>query len=135
MTQDNDGRNYVAAWHDYRNDKIIVLERDQEGKLFRKRYNPPYYFYVPDEDGEHTSIFGDKLTRAEFETREQFDHAKRHFPVKFESDIQPLKRILMDMYYDRPTPTINYAFLDIEVDYTAKKSNPSEKIKVRKKSI
>jgi hypothetical protein len=40
----------------------------------------------------------------------------------------------MDMYYDRPTPTINYAFLDIEVDYTAKKSNPSEKIKVRKKS-
>jgi DNA polymerase elongation subunit (family B) len=116
-------RNYVAAWVDYDADKIIVLERDKQGSLFRKRYNPPYYFYVPAEEGEkgdYTSIFGDSLVRAEFDSREAFEYAKRHFPVKFESDIPPLKRVLMDYYYDRPTPIVNTAFLDIEVDYSRK---------------
>lgn len=113
-------RNYVAAWVDWAADKIVVLERDTDGKLYRVRYNPPYYFYVPDEEGEYESIFGDKLTRAEFGSREEFEHAKKHFPVRFESDIQPLKRVLMDYYYDRPTPLVNYAFIDIEVDYSQK---------------
>lgn len=112
-------RNYVAAWHDYAADKIVVLERDQTGQLFRKRYNPPYYFYVPDEDGEFTSIFGDKLMRAEFDSREQYDYAKRHYPKKFESDITPLKRVLMDYYYGRDAPIVHTALLDIEVDYSS----------------
>lgn len=118
MSKEN--RNYVAAWVDYSADKIVVLERDQDGTLFRKRYNPPYYFYVPDENGEYESIFGDKLIRAEFDSREHYDQAKRHFPVKFESDIPPLKRVLMDYYYDRPAPIVYYAFIDIEVDYAQK---------------
>ena len=113
-------RNYVAAWVDYAADKIVVLERDSQGALFRKRYNPPYYFYVPDEEGTFTSIFGDKLVRAEFDSREQYDYALRHFPVKFESDIPPLKRVLMDNYYGRPAPIVNFALLDIEVDYAQK---------------
>lgn len=116
-------RNYVAAWSDFKADKIVVLERDENGELFRKRYNPPYYFYVPVEEGqksEYTSIFGDKLVKLEFDSREQYDYAKRQFPVKFESDITPLKRILMDTYYDRPAPPVNCAFLDIEVDYSKK---------------
>lgn len=109
-------KNYVAAWVDYQAEKIIVLERDSKGTLFRKRYNPPYYFYVPDEEGEHTSLFDDKLCKVEFGTKEEYDFAKRHFPVKFESDIAPLKRVLMDNYYGRPAPPINYALFDIEVD-------------------
>lgn len=116
----SDTRNYVAAWVDYKSDKIIVLERDDEGKLFRKRYNPPYYFYVPDEEGDYTSIFGHKLLRAEFESRDEYELAKRSFPHRFESDIPPIKRVLMDTYYGRPTPRVNYAFLDIEVDYAQK---------------
>jgi|SRR5579859_1559801 len=112
-------RNYVAAWADYKSDKIVVIERDASGKRHRKRYNPPYYFYVPDEEeGTETSIFGDKLTRAEFGTREEYTAAKEQFQVKFESDISPLRRILMDIYYGRPTPIVHYAFLDIEVDYS-----------------
>src|SRR5271170_4103070 len=92
-------RNYVAAWADYRSDKIVVIERDSAGRRWRKRYNPPYYFYIPDaEEGTETSIFGDKLIRAEFESREEYNHAREQFPVKFESDIPPLKRVLMDSY-------------------------------------
>jgi DNA polymerase elongation subunit (family B) len=111
-------RNYVAAWVDKKSDKIVVIERDESGARHRVRYNPPYYFYIPDEEGEHESIFGDKLTRAEFDSREEYEHAKRHFPVKFESDIPPLKRVLMDYYYGREAPIVNYAFIDIENDYS-----------------
>jgi DNA polymerase elongation subunit (family B) len=113
-------RNYVAAWADYKADKIIVLERDKAGTLFRVKYNPPYYFYVPDEDGDYESIWGDKLLRAEFSSRDEFEAAKKHFPRKFESDFTPLKRVLMDYYYNRPAPPINFAFLDIEVNYSKK---------------
>lgn len=115
MTHDN--RNYVAAWVDWNTDKVIVLERDGDGGLHRKKYNPPYYFYIPDEEGEHLSIFGDKLTLAAFDSKEEYENAKRHFPVKFESDIVPLKRVLMDNYFGIPAPLVNFAFLDIEVDY------------------
>lgn len=117
MTQDNN-RNYVAAWMDYATDKVVVLERDENGTLFRKRYNPPYYFYVPDKDGDYESIFGDKLIRAEFETKDEYEFAKRQFRTRFESDFSPIKRILMDVYYGRPAPKVNFAFLDIEVDYS-----------------
>ena len=117
MTTEQD-KNYIAAWVDYSIDKIIVLERDKDGELFKKKYNSPYYFYIPDEQGPQQSIFGDRVRRAEFETRDEYEAAKRHYPVKFESDIPPLKRVLMDYYYDRPTPPVNYAFLDIEVNYS-----------------
>ena len=113
----SDNRNYIAAWQDYKTDKVVVLERDQEGKLYRKRYNSPYYFYVPDDNGTETSIFKDKVTRLEFNTYDECEAAKKQFPKKFESDFTPVKRILMDNYYEKPTPPVNFAFLDIENDY------------------
>lgn len=130
MTSD---RNYVAAWNDWRSDTIVVLERDGAGALFKKKYNPPYYFYVPDETGDYESIWGDKLLRAEFSSRDEYEEAKKQFPVKFESDISPLKRVLMDYYYNVPAPLVHYAFLDIEVDYAksigwARPTNPYAQI-------
>jgi DNA polymerase elongation subunit (family B) len=130
MTSD---RNYVAAWNDWRADEIVVLERDLAGHLFKKKYNPPYYFYVPDETGDYESIWGDKLIRAEFSSRDEYEEAKQQFPVKFESDISPLKRVLMDYYYNVPAPLVHYAFLDIEVDYAksigwARPTNPYAQI-------
>jgi DNA polymerase elongation subunit (family B) len=119
----SEDRNYVAAWVDWNTDKIVVIERDTEGKTFRKRYNPPYYFYIPAEseaEAEYTSIFGDALVRAEFETRDEYEYAKKTFKNRFESDITPLKRVLMDTYYNRKSPIVNYAFFDIEVDYAQK---------------
>lgn len=126
-------RNYVSAWYDWAIDKVIVLERDSKGTLFKKKYNAPYYFYIPDEEGEHTSIFGDKLMRAEFSSRDEYEAAKRHFPVKFESDFSPLQRVLMDIYHDKPAPPVFYSFIDIEVDYKASASDGNTKIKIRKK--
>lgn len=112
-----DNRNYVAAWYDWKEDNVVVLERDDAGKLFKKKYNSPYYFYVPDPEGTFTSIYQDKLTKLEFQSKGEYDSARRMHDVKFESDFSPLKRILMDVYDGRATPKINYALLDIEVDY------------------
>ena len=125
MTQTTKNRNYVAAWVDYKADKIVVRERDENGKLYQVKYNPPYYFYVEDpEEGTFTSIFGHQLTRAEFSSQWEYREAKQQFAASgyrlFESDIQPLKRVLMDFYYNRPAPKVHFAFFDIEVDYAQK---------------
>lgn len=117
---EKENRNYVACWYDWGTDKVIVLERDQHGSLFKKKYNAPYYFYIPDDEGKYESIFGHKLFKAEFSSRDEYEEAKKHFPVRFESDFRPVHRILMDEYYDRPAPVVNFAFLDIEVNYSKK---------------
>lgn len=113
--------NYVAAWIDHAGEKIVVLERDAAGNLTRLQYDPPYYFYVEAKGGTCTSIFGEKLHRIEGKTRAEYDalkqHARTHRFTLFESDIPPLKRLLMDRYYARPTPPVHYALIDIEVDY------------------
>jgi DNA polymerase elongation subunit (family B) len=132
--------NYVAAWVDYsrnRDGEIMVLERDQDGKVLKVRHNSPFYFFVEDPEGERESIFGHKVTRAEFKTKHEYDEALKFFrnprnfeeegrcPYLFETDIQPLKRVLMDMYYNRPSPPVNFVFIDIEADYTRKIGFPS----------
>jgi DNA polymerase elongation subunit (family B) len=113
--------NYVAVWLDHTADKVIVLERDSDGVLTRVQHSVPYYFYVEADGGAFTSIFGESLAKIELRTRSEYDaakqHARSHGFKLFESDIYPVKRLLMDRYYDRPTPPVNYVFLDIEVDY------------------
>lgn len=110
--------NYVAAWSNWDTGLIEVVERDiDSGERFVTRHVPLYYFYVPDENGEHLSIFGDRVTKLEFGTRDEFEAAKQKYPVKFESDIAPLARVLMDKYYGRDTPPTTFALFDIEVDY------------------
>ena len=52
--------NYVGAYYDWDTDAVIVWERDETGRKAVAHY-APYYFYVPDAEGEYTSIFGDKL--------------------------------------------------------------------------
>jgi DNA polymerase elongation subunit (family B) len=117
--------NYVAAWHDWFNDVVVVLERDDDGNLIKTRHNAPYYFYVEDPSGEYKSIYGHSLMRAEFSNRDEYEAAKKLFPVKFESDFKPLQRVLMDKYYGRPAPNVNYAFFDIEADYNKEGGFPS----------
>ena len=110
--------NYVACWLDWDADQVVVLERDlQTGERFERRWPAPYYFYVPDAGGEHTTIFGGKVKRLTFDSRDEWEAGKRSNSTRFESDIRPDARVLMDNYYGRPAPQLSYAFFDIEVDY------------------
>ena len=131
--------NYVASWIDYKSNpdgNVLVLERVDSNTLVKKLYHPPYYFFVEDAEGSELSIFDDKVTRAEFKCKADYNNALAYFrnprnfpdgrtPKLFETDFSPLKRVLMDEYYGRPTPVVNFALFDIETDYQRAKGFPS----------
>jgi hypothetical protein len=98
--------NYISAIHDYSTNSIKVWERNSDGKRVVRSYDAPYYFYVEDKNGSYTSLKGKKLKRLDFRTRDDFKHALDFHKVKYESDISPLEKILMNMYYNLPTPDL-----------------------------
>lgn len=110
--------NYVAAAMDFRTDQVLVWERADPAARVLKRYPAPRYFYVPDEDGAYTSIFGEKLKKIETESGDEWEAALRLYParIRHESDIQPLFKVLMNEYYRVPNPVLNFAFIDIETN-------------------
>lgn len=110
--------NYVGSYYDWDTDTVMVWERDESGRKV-VAHHAPHYFYVPDEEGDFKSIFGHKLKRLDFDSTDEMKAAQRQYGQKFESDIQPLAKVLMNEYYGRPTPILHYAFIDIEVDYNS----------------
>ena len=105
-------------------DQVFVWERHGpklEDRVM-KTYEAPYYFYTPDPEGEHVSMYGDILRKYD-----QFDNGKHFHSVKsklkgngiklFESDIPPELKVLSAEYYGQEAPKLNVSFLDIEVDY------------------
>lgn len=111
-----DTRSYVGAAHDYDTDSILVWERDAAGRHLR-RWKAEHYFFVPAEDGEFKGIDGRPLKRLDFSSSSELQEEARRQHVRYESDIPPLFKCLMNNYYDLPVPEIHYALLDIEVDY------------------
>lgn len=114
----SEGKSYVGAAFDWDDDAVLVWERTDPAQRTLRRVKAPRYFYVPDDDGEYTSIFGDKLEKLVFDSVEEFNNAVKAYPPRFrhESDIQPLFKVLMNEYYGRPSPVLNFAFIDIETD-------------------
>lgn len=113
-----DKANYIGAVMDYKTDQVLIWERTSPDERVLKRYKAPRYFYVPDIDGEHTSIFGEKLKKIQTETTEEWDAALKMYParIRHESDIQPVFKVLMNEYYKIPNPVLNFAFIDIETN-------------------
>ena len=109
--------NYIDTYYNRRNNEVIVWEKTPEGKRLTKRYPAPYYFYVKDDNGEYLSIYNEKLKRLDFPTRARFEEALLQYNDRYESDIDPSTKVLMNNYYGKPTPKLNYTFIDIEVDY------------------
>ena len=103
-----------------KNDQILVWERNGDERVIRK-FDAPYYFYIPNSNGEHTSIFGDKLERFDFPSYKEFNAAKAECKSNridlYESDIPAKFRVLADNYYKVEAPKLHVSFYDIEVDY------------------
>lgn len=110
--------NYVGSYYDWDTDSVMVWERDESGRKV-VAHHAPHYFYVEDEEGDFTSIFGSKLKKLTFDSQDEMKQGARQYGKKFESDIRPEAKILMNEYYGRPTPILNFAFIDIEVDYNS----------------
>lgn len=112
---------YISAVR--QGDNVVVWERHDnsvEGRI-TKTYPAPYYFYVKDPDGEFISMYGDKLSRFDFDNARQFYHAKKMHDERkikmYESDIASELRVLSHHYYEAEAPDLNVTFFDIEVDY------------------
>ena len=114
--------NYVGAVYDWDSDKVLVWERPVEGGERQLRTWPAeHYFYAPSEQGTYRSIYGYNLEKLVFDNDNELKAAARQVVWgRHESDIPPLFKCLMNRYYDRTTPIVHYAFIDIEVNYSSK---------------
>ena len=110
---------YISAIR--QGDNVLVWERTDEGHRDLKTFEAPYYFYVKSNEGEHLSMYGDKLARFDFNHSREFYKAKQECESNdiemFESDIPVELKILSEHYYGLEAPTLNVSFFDIEVDY------------------
>lgn len=101
--------------------KIYVWERIDPKTRTLKQYKTPLYFYVEDPKGNYVSLNKIRCSKLDFDTVEEYNYAKQQFErsrIKtFESDVSFEYKLLSEHYYDKPTPTLNVTFLDIEVDY------------------
>lgn len=113
--------NFISCIEDFEQDKVMVWERPiSGGPRTLKFFDPPRYFYVPDEEGEHQTITNVPVKKVSADSSVQFKNLVRSYGDTFEADIRPDSRILMNHYFGRPTPIVNYAFFDIEVDVNSR---------------
>jgi len=112
---------YISSMLSVNQKKVYVWERDGNGRRVKKDYDAPYYFFVPDETGEHKDIDGNGLTKLEFTDPKEFRAVRNGFKRKsiptFESDIRPESKILSEHYSNKKINPLNITFYDIEVDY------------------
>ena len=101
--------------------RIHVLERSENDTRRIRTYPAEYVVYYPDEDGEHTAISGEKLTK--YSTSNFFDHREFVSTLKdekgltvFESDVNPVYRLLEEKYPSDDGPDLHVSIFDIEVD-------------------
>jgi DNA polymerase elongation subunit (family B) len=110
---------YVDAIWNRDDDIVRVVERDpNKGRIFQE-YPARYVFYYPDQRGKHTSIYGDQLSKVVSKSwKDHIKEQKIHSGHKlFESDINPVFRVLEENYLNNDAPKLNIAFFDIEVDF------------------
>jgi DNA polymerase elongation subunit (family B) len=110
---------YVDAIWNRDDDIVRVVERDpNKGRIFQE-YPARYVFYYPDQRGKHTSIYGDQLSKVVSKSwKDHIKEQKIHSGHKlFESDINPVFRVLEENYLNNDAPKLNVAFFDIEVDF------------------
>jgi DNA polymerase elongation subunit (family B) len=113
----------VDAVHSRDDDRIFVVERDQNGKRQYKEYPTNYVLYYPDHKGKHRSIYGDPVSRFSTRKRQEFEKEKRIHSGKklFESDVPVTFRCLSENYLKADVPKLHTCFFDIEVDFDPEK--------------
>jgi DNA polymerase elongation subunit (family B) len=110
---------YVDAIWNRETDIVSVVERDPKKCRIFQEFPARYVFYYPDQKGKHTSIYGDSLSKVVSKNwKDHIKEQKIHSGHKlYESDINPVFRVLEENYLGQDAPKLNVAFWDIEVDF------------------
>ena len=114
---------YVDAILDKDKDVIHVVERDANGVRRYDQYPTNYTFYYSDPKGKYRTVYDDTVTKFSSRKRSEFQkELKMHSGKKiFESDINPIFRMLSDNYLGKDSPPLHTCFFDIETDFDPKK--------------
>lgn len=126
---------YVDAIWAKDDDVIRVVERDpKKGRIYQE-FPARYIFYYPDQRGKYKSIFGETLNKVTTKTWKDFTKEQRiHSDHRlYESDINPVFRILEENYLGKEAPKLNVAFWDIEVDMQPFAVPSQQMVRIRKK--
>lgn len=112
---------YISTQLSKKFDEVMIWERTKKGRVLN-RYPAPWYFYVQDEDGAFSDIYGNKLIRLDFSTYSEFTTARDMYRMRgekiYESDISAESKVLSEHFYQKePVVDDHISFFDIEVDY------------------
>jgi len=108
---------YQNAYYDTYN-KMVHVWDDQHG---HQKIEYERYAYAKDDEGEYTSLYGDKLSKIT-----KFDGIDE--TTLFESDIKPIDRTLIDLYINSDEVSKNHRifFFDIETNTKGGISEPED---------
>lgn len=109
---------YIDAFIDKEHDRIHVVERI-DGKRVFQEFTPNYTFYFDDPKGKHRTIYNTPVSRFTTRSGKEFQKEARMHSGKqvWESDLNPIYRCLEENFQDKPAPTLQTAFFDIEVAF------------------
>ena len=109
---------YVDALFDRTKDRIYIVER-VNGQREYQEFPANYTFYYDDPRGKFRTIYDTPVSRfstrigKEFHKELKINSGKRIW----ESDVNPVFRCLEENYLGKPSPKLQTAFFDIEVDF------------------
>lgn len=115
---------YVTTENAYINahvegDKIYIIEKDKNNNRVIKEDYLDYVFYTLDDYGQHKTIFGERCTRHEYNSKGAFFAAMKQYPKEsiYEHDVNHTFRYLSKNYDFDAMPELNVAIYDIEVEF------------------
>lgn len=113
---------YVDARLNIDKDTISVVER-VNGERKYTEFPTNYVFYYSDPRGKYRTVYGDTVNRFSTRKRKEFQkELKLHSNKKiFESDINPVFRLLSEHYKGVDSPKLHTVFFDIETDFDPEK--------------
>jgi DNA polymerase elongation subunit (family B) len=109
---------YVDALFDRTKDRIYIVER-VNGQREYQEFPANYTFYYDDPRGKFRTIYDTPVSRFSTRTGKEFHKELKINSSKriWESDINPVFRCLEENYLGKPSPKLQTAFFDIEVDF------------------
>ncbi len=101
-------------------DKRVYVSSYKDGKRQITTHLPPYVFYHEDKTGSCTSIHNDRLKQCRYTKYRKFKDElaihQRAGEAIYESDVNPVFRLLEERFPENDTPPLKISVIDIEVD-------------------
>jgi DNA polymerase elongation subunit (family B) len=112
---------YSSVFFNRKSGYVHFWQYNDKGEKKHLKEKAPLYFYMKNDAGEYTSIYGDKLKKVEFDDYQKYREAKEMYKAAdrklFESDVDVEQRFIMDNYSGKTLvpPKFDIHFIDIEV--------------------